>query len=682
MMVLLSFCIIFAAAPFGLSPDAQAQSDWRDMYRTFLLEGKYKNAGQSYGAAEPYYVALYDMDDDGVPELIVQNGVNFAVGDGAFCYTANDGVRYLGDMGYLGVGFFSLHSDAYPGLYYSNGRDGGWYGTYYYVAGAEVKSESVIELLWDDEKHENTEYRKTSDDALYQLCREAEWNLNPDAQDIPAYSLGDIRDMGWNAFVTECGFSANAPDTTTGAPASAVSPSTSAAPKTPDAQADSPALPGYAAGDILEFGAYPQSEVNDASLLSALSAQALDWKDLSALYKTGMEFADVEYPVDSGIRYRAIRIVSYKNAETFYDLGMAEHSMQDDNGYFEGRTYWFRFEPIRWRVLDPQTGLVLSDTILDSQQYQQNICGKQGTYYCDATLTVYANNYARSTVRTWLNSSFAATAFSAQERQKIPATDLDNRACPDSGSHWEEYNYENTQDRIFLLSYAQAEDLPQEWLAAGCTDYAKCQGIYCPTDSENNEWRLRSAAVDSGGCAFVDRDGDMGYWGSEGIRLDRLCCMGTRPAMRLRAASGKAADFEYTVEDREIVLTRFTGAAVDASIPETITELPVTGVGTNTFIESHVQSVRVPACVTRFGEDAFKTADGAVAKIITTKGAPVEKYANERGLLIEYAADEPAQSTGIGLVRILFPVLIFLFLAAAIIIIIRFLKKSARRDNT
>ena len=107
-------------------------------------------------------------------------------------------------------------------------------------------------------------------------------------------------------------------------------------------------------------------------------------------------------------------------------------------------------EPIDWIVLDVQDGkaLLLSKYGLDQKPYN---------------LKEIITTWEDCSMRRWLNSEFLNLAFSAEEQEAILMTEVDNSDA--QGFDWTthnrfiEYNTSggnNTQDKIFLLSYAEA----------------------------------------------------------------------------------------------------------------------------------------------------------------------------------------------------------------------------------
>lgn len=187
----------------------------------------------------------------------------------------------------------------------------------------------------------------------------------------------------------------------------------------------------YKVGDIIEFGSYPQSKVTDSSLVSALNSVSKNW--VSYGYYSGdgsygsmklgdwMKYADFTY---NGTKYRAVIFSQYRPYSTC-GVSSFDNSSQEDNGYIPNNIYYFKYEPLKWRVLDPSTGLVLCESIIDSQAYSNTIYiygtdtyhSSWNAYWNDAEYTHYANDYATSSIRAWLNNDFYNTAFSSSQRQ-------------------------------------------------------------------------------------------------------------------------------------------------------------------------------------------------------------------------------------------------------------------------
>ena len=288
----------------------------------------------------------------------------------------------------------------------------------------------------------------------------------------------------------------------------------------------------YEVGDIIEFGSYPQSEVKDETIIAELNALAPEWEDWTSYgYYSGtnscgtmtqgdwMRYVDVTYNCE---KYRGVKFTKYRPQ---YTTDRPSVKMQLRNGYNTNNIYWFKFEAIDWRVLDPNTGLVMCETIIDSQAYSNTLyliddvnVIPSYSYFNDSSCKNYANDYETSSIRQWLNEDFCNTAFVNSEKEKISTTTLNNDGCYTiiGWSGYEEFDSNPTEDKIFLLSYDEvfnsqfgfdpiSSNYDTARRAQG-SDYAKCQGLEAviSTDEYNGiaTWILRSAgyAYSTSGC--------------------------------------------------------------------------------------------------------------------------------------------------------------------------------------
>lgn len=332
---------------------------------------------------------------------------------------------------------------------------------------------------------------------------------------------------------------------------------------------------GYSVGDIITFGSYPQSEVtkeSDSATYAKLEAAAKNW--VSYKYYSGddsygsmkqgdwMKYADMDINGDGANDYRAVRFTQYRPDWTAAPSS-SDHSCQDDNGYTVNNIYYFKYEPLKWQVLDPTKGLVLSKSIIDSQAYSNTIyrngtdAYRNNAYWNNASYTKYANDYATSSIRKWLNEDFYNTAFTLAQKQNILPTTLDNKAYSTSYS---KYDSISTTDNVFLLSYSEAQNTSYgftdntsstETRKAVGTDYAKAQGLFV-RPNKCSYWRLRSAGGRSDFACYVYYHG--------GVDFDYYCNVGdpyfgVRPALRLSnlaydifgSALSKVKSDEYAV---------------------------------------------------------------------------------------------------------------------------------------
>lgn len=314
----------------------------------------------------------------------------------------------------------------------------------------------------------------------------------------------------------------------------------------------------YKVGDIIQFGSYPQSKVTDSATITTLISLAPAWDEWTSYgYYSGtgdygsmvqgdwMRYIDITY---SGNKYRGVKFTQYRPYYTYYQ----PYATQDDNGYSKNTVYWFKFEPIDWRVLDLATGLVMCETIIDSQPYSSTIYSNgDGTYdyFNDSSYKNYASDYETSSIRKWLNNDFYNTAFTDSEKKEINTTTINNDGFYTSvgTTGYEKLDSDPTNDKIFLLSYnevrnsnfgfnssSSAEDPAR--FAQG-SDYAQSQGLYVyrssgSTYNNNSYWLLRSPGYYSDKCCSVD------YCGISNNRcyVDSSSG-GVRPALRFNRIS-------------------------------------------------------------------------------------------------------------------------------------------------
>lgn len=302
----------------------------------------------------------------------------------------------------------------------------------------------------------------------------------------------------------------------------------------------------YKVGDIVEFGSYPQSKVTDSSLVSVLNKASKKWVSYGYYSGNGsydimvqgdwMEYADFTY---NGTKYRAVTFSQYRPYRTSAVFSSG-NSYQDNNGYTTNNTYYFKYESLKWRVLDHSTGLALCESIIDSQAYSDTAYSYERdpygytAYWNDAAHTHYANDYATSSIRAWLNDDFYNTAFSSSQKASILTSELDNKAYSTSYS---EYDSETTYDKVFLLSWSEMQNTAYGFTAntrssstrqAKGTDYAKCQGLWVGSSNEYSIQRLRSAGEGSDYACVVVSDGNLDYdWDV------RHTYYGVRPAIKI-----------------------------------------------------------------------------------------------------------------------------------------------------
>lgn len=302
------------------------------------------------------------------------------------------------------------------------------------------------------------------------------------------------------------------------------------------------------------FGEYPQTKVVDNGIVATLSqmsgarpakANAGSWTDYG-YYNEGsldeyMWYMDLEY---QGERYRGVYFTSYRPEGT-NDPCNADSSDQDDHNYFVDTLYWFKWEPIEWRVLEKSGGeaFIMSNVILDMLQFYHESTGTR-------TLngeTVYVNNYKESDIRAWLNDDFLSQAFDKYEQKLIKTSVVDNSAATSDNESSIKFDCANTEDKVFLLSYqdmlnsqygfptSKKSNSARQFKA---TDYAQAQGGSVPVGSgiyDGYGWVWMRSPCTSSSTAWADSGwcaSSQGKISSEPV--DALA--GVAPAVRITCA--------------------------------------------------------------------------------------------------------------------------------------------------
>lgn len=283
----------------------------------------------------------------------------------------------------------------------------------------------------------------------------------------------------------------------------------------------------YKVGSIIQFGTYPRSLIKDEEWIAELDAVEKDWVSYEYFSGTGNEYdgrmksSDFMKYADffcKGVRYRAVQFDSFRPADT-HQTRDANHSRQDENSYFENTIYYFIFEAIPWRILDVNAGLVISEDIIDSQPYS-NVVFKNGReYYTGMTSPYYANDYVHSFIREWLNNDFYNTAFTNNQKDNILNTSINNDSIYDS---YPQFNYEPTNDKVFLLSYLDVINKDYGFAENGTanntrrtarsTDYSWSQGLSYSKDNSYTlqaPWRLRTAGNASSRSMVISPGGSI-----------------------------------------------------------------------------------------------------------------------------------------------------------------------------
>lgn len=382
--------------------------------------------------------------------------------------------------------------------------------------------------------------------------------------------------------------------------------------------------------NYIYFGTYPQSEVTDESLTSVLTTQAgslptannsANWTSYG-YYIEGkvtdfMWYIDLYYNAE---QYRGVYFTSYRPDST-EGSSLTDNSYQDDNGYYISTVYWFKYDPIKWRILSESNGeaLVFCEMIIDSQDYYSSTSSRT----IDG-VKVYPSNYAYSNIRTFLNETFYSTAFSMIQSELILLTDVDNseRSTSPDTSIWNNginsYACSNTNDYIFLLSEQEisatrygfsTSTLESDTRTKAVTPYAKCQGAWMCTASEfegNGFWWLRSPNCSgTGNLVRVVNETGLSRYDCENTCIS----CGVVPALRIELIDHSKNGLAYTLSsDKKYYSVSGIGTCEETSIviPSTYKGLPVKAIRNSAFKNiTSIKSITIMNSVTSIGEDAF-----------------------------------------------------------------------------
>lgn len=293
-------------------------------------------------------------------------------------------------------------------------------------------------------------------------------------------------------------------------------------------------------GDYIHFGYWPQTLERDENVIAKLNEIAgtpplprdkenpYNWES-----HEGTTYMWQKIVIYNGTKYLGVQMNDYR-ASGVYSL--TSYIMK--NGYFTFEVYWFKYEPIKWRILTTSgnSAYIMSDIALDSfsiqpNRYQGFYNEKYGVFRTDQNGNMdgtYANNWEYCFLRQWLNETFYKEVFNDLQKEIIKTTHLDNTARSSNPNDYPKYygygenagknkfadQCKDTDDKIFLLSlrditttaYGFNKDVlakdPARNLQA--TDFAKLHGAPMNTnDKKYVTWYTRSPAPANGNQGYA-----------------------------------------------------------------------------------------------------------------------------------------------------------------------------------
>ena len=234
------------------------------------------------------------------------------------------------------------------------------------------------------------------------------------------------------------------------------------------------------------YGMFPQSLVTDKKIIEALEQMENPEGNGWYLYD-GQYYAPL-----SGLPY---------NENSFFDSGKPIE---------EGKNYWFRCDPIKWRILDKGKGcyLLLCDVLLISMVTNPYL-GMNGYYVSD--------------VFEWLDGEFFESAFS-RGSSYIRMVDVNNspETVGQSGQpdNPRDDRWDPTFDKAFLPSLADllnpkygfsSERGPNAKRCCKTTEYARASGafIFNPKTNYGQYWTRSPEIRSNSETMAIEEDGEI-----------------------------------------------------------------------------------------------------------------------------------------------------------------------------
>ena len=293
-------------------------------------------------------------------------------------------------------------------------------------------------------------------------------------------------------------------------------------------------------GKYIYFGYWPQTLERDENVIAKLNEIAgtpplprdkenpYNWES-----HEGTTYMWQKIVIYNGTKYLGVQMNDYRASGVY---ALSSYIMK--NGYFTFEVYWFKYEPIKWRILTTSgnSAYIMSDIALDSfsiqpDRYQGFYNEKYGVFRTDQNGNMdgtYANNWEYCFLRRWLNETFYNEVFNKLQKEIIQTTHLDNTARSSNPNDYPKYygygenagknkfadQCKDTDDKIFLLSLrditttaygfnkdVRAKDPARNLLA---TDFAKLHGAPMNTnDKKYVTWYTRSPSPANGNQGYA-----------------------------------------------------------------------------------------------------------------------------------------------------------------------------------
>lgn len=241
-------------------------------------------------------------------------------------------------------------------------------------------------------------------------------------------------------------------------------------------------------GSNIFLGTYPQTLEVDSKTIEKLNKYIPNLPTIDNSYNWTsykyfildeeldyMFYIDIDLDNDNIYDYRGVYFNRYIPYDT-HESDIETHAIQLYNDYYINTVYFFKYEPIKWNILEEndESMILITDTIIDTKvyypSYSKDLVDHEG-------LLAYANNYELSTIRKWLNKDFYDSSFNTNEKEIIEKTLVNNSTS--RNDYIENYKSNDTLDYVYLLSNDEVVDYYKEKAdrLSKSSDYAKIEGL-------------------------------------------------------------------------------------------------------------------------------------------------------------------------------------------------------------
>ena len=306
----------------------------------------------------------------------------------------------------------------------------------------------------------------------------------------------------------------------------------------------------------ITFGSYPQTEIVPAAF-TAVDDYAVREGDVLEDPDLYEKLAGAEW-TDNRTEIGGVRYLRMDRGDAAGAGGVQHYRWEEGGGW-----HYFRFDPIRWRIIGLEDGAawLMADRLLDCLPWNTE----------DGPVS-----WENSTIRSWLNGypaeensagadyrgkGFLDTAFTAGEREAILETRVENRPNRLYGTDCGK----DTEDRVFLLSNDEvfsSDTAARNGFYAGkghddpakrfrSTMYAKCRGAWWSSVNGymgNSFWFMRTNGYMRESVTYIC---DFGYIYERGT-ISTCEDAGVLPSIRIDLDRAQPAP-AGTVSSRDIM---------------------------------------------------------------------------------------------------------------------------------